>query len=67
MVQDPGSHDPVDYRIVEGFWAALPDTDRYPKSRIRQNLYPVGATGFEPATSRTRTVRSSQAELRPAL
>ena len=25
----------------------------------------IGATGFEPATSRSRTVRSIQAELRP--
>ena len=28
-------------------------------------LYEVGATGFEPATSWSRTKRSSQAELRP--
>ena len=28
-------------------------------------LYKVGATGFEPATSWSRTKRSSQAELRP--
>ena len=34
-----------------------------PKGRSRNN--PIGATGFEPATSASRTLRSSQAELRP--
>ena len=65
MVRNPISHNPVDYRIREGFWAALPDAGRYPKSRIRLTLLLVGARGFEPPTSRSRTVRSSQAELRP--
>jgi hypothetical protein len=33
--------------------------------RVRCFLF--GATGFEPATSRSRTVRSSQTELRPVV
>jgi hypothetical protein len=36
-----------------------------PKLRSAKYLLPVGARGFEPPTSRSRTVRSSQAELRP--
>ena len=31
-----------------------------------QECYSVGASGFEPLASRTRTVRSIRAELRPA-
>ncbi len=49
--------------------AALPTNGRYTQlvSANRKSLSyrEIGATGFEPATSRTRTVRSSQAELRP--
>src|SRR3954471_12565772 len=56
MGRNPISHNPVDYRIRRGFWAALPDAGRYPKSRIRRVLGKIGARGFEPPTSRTRTV-----------
>ena len=34
-------------------------------SALLTTAYKVGATGFEPATSWSRTKRSSQAELRP--
>src|SRR5262245_29083241 len=33
--------------------------------RLSFVLWPIGATGFEPATSWSQTKRSSQAELRP--
>jgi hypothetical protein len=42
---------------------------KYPLDRIYHprgyRLNQVGAAGFEPATSRTRTVHSCRAELRP--
>ena len=38
-----------------------------PKSWIRRVFWIFGATGFEPATSWSRTKRSSQAELRPVV
>jgi hypothetical protein len=53
------------YRLGRDLFAALPAAGRYPKSRIRRDLHPVGARGFEPPASRSRTVRSSHAELRP--
>src|SRR5262249_26353839 len=63
-----------DHVILEQFPAlSVPKACPGPRRSIRKacrNLFSrqalnVGATGFEPATSRSRTVRSSQTELRP--
>ena len=62
---DPPNSLSVAYRKLAGFVAALPNTGRYANSSARRGLRSLGATGFEPATSASRTLRSSQAELRP--
>ena len=48
------------YRISRVFRAALPDTDRYAKSSIRQVLCRIGARRFELPTSWSRTKHLSE-------
>jgi hypothetical protein len=53
------------YTFLLRFRAALPTVGRYRKLRFGKHLHQVGARGFEPPASWSRTKRSSQAELRP--
>src|SRR5258708_6852041 len=48
------------YRLDGDLFAALPAAGRYPKTRIRRDLHPVGARGFEPPASRSRIGRASR-------
>ena len=45
------------------FLVELPAVGRHIKSRSEKDLGKIGATGFEPATSRTRMERSSLPEV----
>ena len=56
-----------EYHFFSGFQAALPTLGRYAKFSVRKYLRKVGANGFEPSTSASRTQRSVQAELRPVV
>ena len=56
---------PVRYWIRQAFRPHFRPPEGTRKSRSAKDLCQVGARGFEPPTSRSRTVRSSHAELRP--
>src|SRR5262249_20362000 len=53
------------FRRILGFRPHCPTRTGTLKLRSTWDLGEFGATGFEPATSRSRTVRSSQTELCP--
>jgi hypothetical protein len=49
--------------LARVFRPRCPTLDRYAKSCVRRGLYLLGATGFEPATSRSRTGGDPDASL----
>ena len=53
-------------RFIQSFATARPLLGGQPKCCFRLTFRLVGVTGLEPATSWSRTKRSSQAELHPA-